>query len=340
MNNKLNEYVRQYGREALFDGQMLRDFLDPEHTESKYVNRLMLALQCGSLNNWLERAENSISAVELNTILINTVNLSGLKQRTVRTLLEDILTAAEISYPSNTLLGFDTETGAVSSVGCLYDVREAAQDLRLAEQFSQDGTDEGRKKAVDIYSTLAKRGDAEAMYMLGVMKRRELNSEEAYGRKLNAEDKKRLGDEAIRLLETSAADGYGKAKSELGDIYYERGNYDKAYEYYTAPGVVTVFPHTKEHVVNILNLRRANLIMIILGGLLTALLWMFLALNHVSAHNSFELLGLGIPVSVIATLIYASMLLVRFRFKYADLKPFLFAMAAVWAIFPLFAAIF
>ena len=127
---------------------------------------------------------------------------------------------------------------------------------------------------------------------------------------------------------------------KLGDIYYERGNYDKAYEYYTAPGVVTVFPHTKEHVVNILNLRRANLIMIILGGLLTALLWMFLALNHVSAHNSFELLGLGIPVSVIATLIYASMLLVRFRFKYADLKPFLFAMAAVWAIFPLFAAIF
>ena len=45
MNNKLNEYVRQYGREALFDGQMLRDFLDPEHTESKYVNRLMLALR-------------------------------------------------------------------------------------------------------------------------------------------------------------------------------------------------------------------------------------------------------------------------------------------------------
>ena len=341
MNNFLNKYVNEFGKDALWETEKLYDYLSQNSVSHKYIYHLVLVLNFGDLEDIINRSEQRIPSVMLNTAIINTVNNTGLKQKIVQDVFSDVFVALHIGYEGETLFGFNTEKGAVYPIEGNLSPSETERKLESAKKKIKENNEASISEAVQIYNDLSKSGDAEAMYMLAVIKRKELDSElnRLYNRILTAEERKNEQDMIKRLFECAAANGNAKAKAELGDICYENENYDKAYEYYSAPGVVTVKPNTKERIVSILNQRINNGWLIIIGGIFLLGIWVFLFLNSKSVHNSITMFGWGIPINILVSLVYGYMCFSIQRVRYHSHKLFVFIMMILWSIYPLILAI-
>lgn len=341
MNIILNNYINEYGNNAIWDTEKLYEYLLQNKVDKKYTYQLSLTINSGDIKDIVDRSVNRISSVMLNTAIINTVKNTGLRQNVVQDVLSDIFTALHISYDRQTLFGFDTETGESIVVSKSLSPDNIEKKLRTAQKLLSDNDESGISEAVNIYEELSKSGSAEAMYMLGMLKKRELIGEtnRLYNRVLTAEEKSKEQKNIRCLFETAASNGFVKAKAELGDIYYEERDYDKAYEYYSAPGVVTVKNDTKDRIVSILNQRISNVLAMILGGALLVCMWMFLFLNLKSVHNGNALFGWAIPINILASLIFGYMCVRIQKYRYRNSKIYVFVMLLVWLIYPLILAI-
>ena len=341
MNALLNEIVRECGKDALRDAGRLCGYLAEKGADEKYICTLTLVLQYGNIREITERTEGRISCAALNTAIINTVRNTGLKQYVVQDMLFDILSAMGIGFDPETLRGFNTETGETTRIFMRISPADEKKALMLASDDMSSNTAESVARAVNAYSELAKAGSSEAMYMLGVIKRRELLKDKSllYGRVLTAQERRKELGEIRRLLTAAAANGNVKAKAELGDLLYEENDFSAAYEYYSAPGVVTVKPDTKKRLVSILNQRASNVLLMILGGILLLGMWIFMFVNMRSLHRGSLMIGWGIPVNVAASLVYGFMCYRLQRSRYGDSKLFIVIMTALWMIYPLILAI-
>lgn len=341
MNQTLIEYVKLNGSDALFQTEQLRSFFSQRGGEMKYACQLSLVLDCGDIRDIAARAEEKVSGVALNTAIINTVRNTGLKQTVVQELFSDIFCALDIRFEDTTLRGFDTETGEEVTVETLLSPAEESIQIKKAQNLVSSGTPDAVASAVDIYNRLAAAGSAEAMYRLGLLKKAELENDlnRIYNKTLTAEESKKETETVRRLFAAAAANGVVEAKAELGDLYYEEHKLDKAYEYYSAPGVVSVKPDTKERIVSILNQRKTNVLVMILSGVMLIGMWAFLFAVPASVHHGAALYGLGIPLTAVATLIYAVQGVLLKLLRYQSLKALPFAMLLIWLIYPLVLAI-
>lgn len=341
MNTILNNYINEFGEDAVWETEKLYEYLSTNSVNNKTICHLVLVLNYGDLKDIIDRSEKKISSVMLNTAIINTVKNTGLKQSIVQDIFSDIFAALHIDYESETLFGFNTEIGETVPIEGQLSPNEINRKLRIARNNMKNSDEVSLAEAVQFYNELAKSGNAEAMYMLGVIKRRELGSEvnRLYNRILTAEEIKKEQDQIKRLFECAAANGNSNAKAELGDYYYELEDYDRAYEYYTAPGVITVKPSMKERIVSILNQRIKNVWLIVLGGVLLLGMWLFMFLNLKSVHNNYTLFGWGIPINIMVSLIYGDMCFSIQKRRYHSHKFFVFVMVILWSIYPLILAI-
>ena len=341
MNITLNNYIKEYGNNAIWDKEKLYEYLVNKEVDNKTILHLSLVLSYGNIKEILDRSEQKISSVMLNSAIVNTVNNTGLKQSVVQGVFSDVFTALHISYEGETLFGFNTETGEPVSISGSLSSADIEQKLLVAEKLMRSFEESGISEAVQIYEELSKSGSSEAMYMLGVIKRRELDGElnKIYNRVLTAEEKKHEQELICHLFKCAAANGCAKAKAELGDIYYEDCDYDTAYEYYSAPGVVTVKPNTKERIVAILNQRIQNVWLLVLGGVLLAGMWIFMILNLDSVHNFRALYGWGISINSIVSFVYVCMCYSIQKYRYKSHKMFIFIMLILWFVYPLILAI-
>lgn len=342
MNITLNKYVHEYGNNAIWDTEKLYEYLLQNSVDKKYIYQLFLTINSGNIKDIINRSGNKISGVMLNTAITNTVNRTGLRQNIVQKMFSDIFTALHICYDGETLFGFNTETGDTVVVSSSLSPDNIKNKLKTAKKLLDSSNNEsGISEAVNIYEELSKSGSAEAMFMLGILKKRELNDEtnRIYNHVITAEEKSKEQKDIRCLFEAAASNGFVKAKAELGDLYYEDGDYDKAYEYYSAPGVVTVKNDTKDRIVSILNQRISNGLVMILGGILLACMWIFFFFNIQSIHNGNALFGWAIPINILASLIFGYLCARIKKYRYRSSKVYILAMFLVWLIYPLILAI-
>lgn len=341
MNIALNNYINEYGDNALWDTDELCDYLTNNKVDKKTVCHYDLVLSFGNLKEIVSRSGKKITSVMLNTAIINTVRNTGLKQSVVQDVFSDVFAALHISYEGETLFGYNTETGEIVSVKNQLSPPGTKKQLKKAEKLIASSDETNVKEAIQIYEELSRSGSPEAQYMLGVIKKREHNSftKGLFNRFLTSKENKNDKEMIQHLFECSAANGYAQAKAELGDIYYEKQDFDRAYEYYAAPGVITVKQDTKEKIISILNQRIKNVWLIILGGLLLVAMWIFMFLNTNSVHNNIALFGWGIPINILVTLIYGFMCFSIQKFRYQNHKGLILVMTILWSIYPLILAI-
>ncbi len=341
MNIALNNYINEYGNDALWDTDKLSEYLLNAKVDKKTVCHYTLVIAFGDLQDIVSRSDKTIPSVMLNTAIINTVRNTGLKQSVVQDAFSDVFAALHISYEGETLFGFNTENGTTFPIERQLAPDKVDRKLRIAKNNLKNSDETSLSEAIQILNELAYSGNAEAMYLLGIVKRKELSNDlnRIYNRVLTSEERKHELDMVQKLFESAAANGNAKAKAELGDIFYEEEDYDKAYEYYSAPGVITVKSSTKERLVSILNQRIKNTWLMILGGVFLLCIWLFMFLNLKSVHNNTALFGWGIPINLIVSLAYGYMCYSIQKRRYHNHKFFIFVMMVLWSVYPLILAI-
>lgn len=341
MNIVLNNYIKEFGNEAIWDIDKLCKYLSNNNVDYKTIYHYALVLRFGDIKDILSRTEQRVSSVMLNTAIINTVNNTGLRQSVVQDVFSDVFAALHISYEGETLFGFNTENGDTFPIKRQLSPEKIDRKLRIAKNNLKNSDETSLSEAIQILNELANSGNAEAMYLLGTVKKSELRNElnRLYNRVLTSEERKHELDIVQKLFECAAANGNANAKAELGDMYFEEENYDKAYEYYSAPGVITVKSITKNRLVSILNQRIKNTWLMILGGVLLLSIWIFMFFNLNSVHNNYALFGWGIAINMLVSLVYGYMCYSIQKRRYQNHKLFIFVMMVLWSIYPLILAI-
>ncbi len=372
--NYFYKYLQDSNAEDLSDYQSVSAFLDtiPDRI---YARRAMLILENTNLIELIgQNKTRHLSSVELNALLNDCIAKTGLTMETVKLMLEDICEAFGINcyfvkyfFPEK-----DEITGKIITA---LDKGDVSLDTYNGYFIPKDEIDRMLQKAdshllffrydkaVEIYRELSKVGSAIAQYKLGL----------CYEYGIVTEPDKDL---ALSFYAASAKNGYSKAAQKVGDYFFYSGSpfencYDIAYRYYMLPGAEASFNdkgddylmtgaqtasvfqnakanepnHTyskdssssvKENVTRIINQRKMNLILLVIGGIAAVMLIVFLLMNQVSVHHGYNLLGLGIPVTVIACLIYLCEIVYYSVTKYNSLKYLTVVMMAIWLVFPIF----
>ncbi len=329
MISLLKNYISQFGKDALFDSDKMIAFLAENNVNEKNIYQIVLITKCGNISDVIARNETKITSVEINNIIISCVRETELSRETVKKYLYDILISLGVDceyekffVPSESSDNIEyTESSFIST-------RHIANELSRADALMNNGAQD---KALEIYIKLAKSGSPAAMYNLGI----------CYFDGIGTEKSEEKG---LKWIEAAANNGDARAKIKLGDYYYFNDNiinrnFSKAYELYSGIGVLTVNPKVKNNIVNILNQKKINLIVLVLGAVITLIMWIFLFVITQSIHHGSTLVGWGIPLTIIPTLIYGFACYLYKKLKYNNLKILIIGMIIIWSIYPLILAI-
>lgn len=341
MKELLKSYISQFGTESLFDADALTDYLTEHKANDKQICQIVLMIKCGNIKEYIERNDGGLTSVELNSMIIGCMNGTGLSREVVKDYLYCILCALNIDCAFERVL-LPVEENAV---GRAYEKLQSNKDLHfvetsyipyesiekelnIADSFFKHKHED---LAFDVYLRLAKAGCPQAMYHVGIMYFDGLGTEKS-------------AEKGFKWVCAAAENGDPRAKARLGDYYYQnddifKRNFQKAYELYSGAGVLTVDPKIKGKIVNILNQKKINFIVLIFGALLSVFMWVFLFSNSPSVNSGVGCIGWGIPLTIIPTLIYAFACYLYSFNKYNNLKVFITAMTIIWSIYPLILAL-
>lgn len=324
----LQNYYKIYGEKALYNYTELEEYLLNNNVELSVAHQIILVLSCGNVQATLERSSNTVTSVEINTMIVSCYQKSGLFPETIKTILFDILKSLSIEceYDSfylpnennNDIDSYDSLKITTTSFISHDEIKRG-----LNEAYSLHDSDP--EEALRIYSTLAKCGSASAMLNIALFyytgKGTEKNEEKA-----------------MKWFKAAAANGEPRANYYLGNYYYNnpdiiKRDFKKAYEYYTAPGGYFVHKDSKEKVTTILNKKTTNTITLVLSGIALFLMWLFIILLHTSVHNAINVIGWGITFSVIASIVFGMMIYIFKITLYRDVKYFIPVISILWAIY-------
>lgn len=337
MNATLKKYVSQYGKESLKNYDQLKQFLFENNTNTKYIHQLILFIDSGNISDYIYSEEKTIKGVELNNIITGSVADTGLSIETVKKLTYDVLSSCDYSCEYETLFAVEE-----SMFDFLFEKTKIEKPSETAF-FGYDETKNMLESAISdyeiglyieslvVFSRLAKAGNATAMYYIGL----------AY---LDGRGTEQNENEAIKWFRYAAKNGEPRAKAKIGDFYFNNENilkndYKEAFKNYSSLGVLSAEPKAKVKIITILNQKKVNLITIIISGALLLFMWLFLFFVHSSIHHSVNLIGLGIPITLICTIIFVLSFLYFKATVYNSVKMFSFVMFIIWSIYPLVLAI-
>lgn len=329
MVNLLKSYVSEFGKEAVFDTDKLRCYLLDKKVDEKYVYQIVLLLSCGNLRDYIQRSDSEMKSVEINNVISGCSEYTGLSMETVKANVMDILLALGVDCAYERMFVFDEDKNKIVIENTAFiPHKEVMSCLELADTAFENGS---YSEAVNIYIRLAKAGQPQAMYKLGMCYMDGIGTEKS-------EQK------AVNWLTAAAQNGELNAKAKMGDYYYynkdiSKRNFQKAYECYSAVGAASVNQYVKGNIVNIINQKKVNLIVLVISAVLLLSFWVFTFLCNTSVHNSYNLLWLGLVISSLATLTYVCSLLYYKMFKYNNIKLFITVMTVLWGIYMLALAI-
>lgn len=329
MKHLLKNYVNSKGKDKLFLSNELKDYLISKKRTETEIMQYLLVINGGNLKEHFQRNESNLSTIEMNNIVIGTSQTTGLTKETVSKILEDVLYALNINYSLNKFCIPNEKSNDIvikESSFVPYEIIE--RELHKADLYIKDGSD---NKAIEIYQRIAKSGSPRAMYKLGM----------CYYDGIGTEKSEEKG---LAWLYAAAENGDPEARIKLGDHYYHNENildrnFSKAYDLYSGVGVLAVNPAIKTKLVNILNQKKINLIVLIISGFLLLLMWIFLFTNPISIHSGNNLIGWGIALSTLSTIIYSGMWVLYHFLKYNNVKIGITIMMIIWSIYPLILSI-
>lgn len=307
MRNILNKYVSEFGDLAIFDVDKLYDWLSNyNNLDYKLLYQYILILKCGNIQNFYQRGKD-LTRVELNDLIIGCKTKTNLDMDVVKKCLYDILSVLKMNFLYEESFFVEKNNVNIQTIKDTAFLSYDEIDKELNHAKSLLSQDKNYDDAITILTRLCKCGSPEAMYELGMC------YTEGKGTVVFKE-------KGFNYLLAASQNGNPKARAKLGKYYYNKGDYASAYECYTKAGVISVSSDAKKNIVEILNQKKTNLILLLLQGISVLIMWIFMIINPITIHHLYNLLGLSIPINIIATGVYILGLNYFYKTKFNNLK--------------------
>jgi len=325
MRSLLSQYVSENGEDQLFNCDKLQAYLKSNNANTKDTLHVIMMLRCGNIKECVSRNEKKLSGVEINNMIIACELETELNREAVKKWLFVILMTLGVDCAYEKYFA-PTENGLLEAKETAF-ISSTLEEEELLRAGRMMLVEETRKDATEIYLKLAKSGSARAMYQLGV----------CYLDGIGTQQSK---EEAYKWFSAASENGNPEAKAKLGDYYYYhesilKRDFTKAYQMYSGVGVLSVDKKVKDNVVNIINQKKTNFIVLILGGILIALLWVFVFVNNIALHSGVGLIGLGVAMAALSTILYAGAWFVYSVSKYNNIKVIMSLILIIWSVYPI-----
>lgn len=337
LQSQLKEFVQKEGKQELLNEvKLLTCFGDS--IKSTELHQLILVLSCDTIKDFIVNSDKYSNRVELNNLIMSVVNATGLKNSVARDYVAMLCIVIGVSFNHEIITAYDPVNESFIQTSNTLEPTIERKKLDAARLQKDSGNND---KAAEIYEELVKAGSATAMYELGMIYLEEFKAVSEKNTVLpNQSLQLKKG---IKLLEIAAENGHVKARVELGNFYYfydmRPDSLKSAFAYYSSPGIPSTDQNVKDRLIGILNQEKTNLLVTILGGIWTAIIWAFLFVCGHSVHHDSVLIGWGLVFTIIPTLIYGVMCYSLVKYKYAYNKICMFAMMIIWFVYPLILAI-
>lgn len=332
MSSLITDYVSEFGEEAIFDTEKLKDYFIKNDALPSYMYQILLVIEGSGFKDVIERNEERLSSVVLNSLFINCMESTKLSANIIKTRLAEILDAMKISYNYEVFVLHEDYESNNSNALPIEAAWISLQEQDAMWDKAKLAASAGRyDEAYQMFFKLSKAGNAQAMNQIGLFY-------------FNGWGTEKDPQKALIWFENAAKNGCVEAVKFIGDYYYENDDiltrsFAKAYKCYTSPGVISYDTTVKTRIVNIINQKQTNIISLLLGGFALIFMWIFTFSFHSCVHSGSNVIALGVILSVIVTLIYALAWYVFKLFKYNNIKYLLPIITVLWAIYPFVLAI-
>lgn len=233
----LREIVNQKGRDIYKRTEELECLLKKNKIDAVEIHQILLAIQGSSMERYL--GQRGIYAVDINNIICSAAK-SGLSNNIARKTIADLL------YGLNVPLSIEDfskeEAEADKAFATLYIPPQIYEDemKKILDELSKNG--ELSTESMSRLAAFARAYIPEANRILGYLY--------YYGTSVT-----RNLEQAKEYLFRAAADDDAEAVGLLGDCFFDEGNYEKAYQFYTRPGALIQNDRRNEHILTLLKIK-------------------------------------------------------------------------------------
>ena len=229
--------VRENGTDILNDNVKLEEALLRYGCDQTVVYQLLLLLQASNVLRYIPQRTTGISMVDINNIVINAEETTGLNRKIIKQLLSVIFYGLSMPTEFEQVCIPSSDKYTLQDIA-LIDLEKYNEDIALFEQAVQTCDVEMLAANSERFELLVKAGHPDALYLKGVCCLNGLST---------ASDVKL----AKSYFTAAFHSGNSRAGAMLGDLMYENSFFSntKAFKYYTSIGSVAL-DEKRKNIVN------------------------------------------------------------------------------------------
>lgn len=351
-----NAVIKFGGNESVLnnlDG-FKKDLLNQQNEGKKRIYyQLMMVLELSNVTYFLSN-NDSLSSIDINNCVVNAEKTCGLSRGTAQDLLSVIfygfnygdicaeifrqqpagalkisLKSFEQSKVPGHVYGLDSYNNDLYQLQRIIDTAVGKKD-NISEKFSVNEKDETIiKEKSEMLGFLCNQGHPKALLIKGELYLYGIGTEKSLS-------------SAYNYLKKAADNGSSTANTLLGDYYFEKNYYSKAYEHYSDIGAVANRPQQKERLAAIIDNKKYHLLWFVFNTLsfIVSIIYSVLLLSGTFCPSGCKHYVTGIILIIFSLALLALSFLSFIKEKYDARKIFLFANCIMICICSFFAIVF
>lgn len=335
LKNATHAIVSEHGKAVLENSFTFEKYLRSYIHDNDLILQFMYILKASKIDRYIEK--DSLSFIEINNIIINTENATGIKKYIVEEYISAILEAVgfSINMPKSKAIKHSTPNTTNSFVPENYDVMldnvSAAISkiikLNNTENLSRDQEQIKKHQLqtitanADAFERACKQNNARALYLRGL----------CYQFGVTVPKMEALAKEFFTKAEQYGSTGAAKY---LGDTDYLDEYYTDAFNHYTQIGAVALDKDSQQNLINILNHRSTNIKVFALSIISYILFFVFdiLLMKGTFCPSGCTHYPTGIISIVLSTITFAILSIFAVKAKYDTPKYSLTVMTILFCI--------
>ena len=370
---KLQVYLKLHDQIPVRSADVIVDAVEHTKIPQSVRFQIYLVLMCSSVGKKLFSADGSkLTSVEVNTMIRDAQNRTGLKETVVNDIIIGLLEACEISHFPIVGPTLDQDNRVIIGARLFpkdeeerrqreQDLHELREIMKCLRQSGNKGKVRDGQQRTDALAKsgalfrLARYGVPEAFYLLGNYYYEKIVGNDFYEKTVD-ENAVALDGPYMQYYQAAADEGVPDAFVRLGDIYYGGPNTfgffesirqiglrntiarlghlnSVAYQYYSKPGAYESDAEHRQKIRSIFAQKRRNIIMLIMNLITVIATFVFAISFHYSAVGHRSHLALGVIFALLSTLVFGAAVLYNYKNKYNSLRWSVFLNGFLWAVY-------
>jgi hypothetical protein len=354
---EMKKLINRKGIEIFKSEELLSTEINTLKLSKTSRAQLNLIFSSSTLSNYIQNTKSDMNMLDVDNMIHNVVDTTGLSYKVVLTLVSDILYACGVSFSIEygpEIVDDKIEHKIHAMMPSMLMDKELLKTEKLIEEYTKvsvmeplekDKMEQAAAKAIQSITNLCHAGVPKAFYWLGRCY--------WFGECGTIRDPQK----AISYIEIAAQRGIVEAAALLGDIYYNpnSGNYKNAIEetnkintqlifrdyslahyYYTRPGSLAMGKERQRNLKDILNQYSANRITLFFAGIMFVSMIVFLVNFHSGILNGNSRLVLGIIFVIFTGAIWGLGTWVHMIKPYNGIRGIVATQYFVWALYAFF----